>query len=97
MADAAKVAIVTGSAQGIGHGIALRLAADGFNVALNDIPSKEETLNEVAAEIRSRGRKALVLVGDVTVEKSVEEIVSKAVTELGRLDVVCHLFLLFDS
>lgn len=82
------VALVTGSAQGIGRGIALRLAEDGFDVAVNDIPSKTTELASVAEEIRGKGRKAIVVAADVTVEDQVKGMVESTVKELGGLDVV---------
>ena len=59
-----KVALVTGSAQGIGRGIALRLAEDGADICLVD--QKADKLSRVAAEIEARGRKATTVVADVT-------------------------------
>ncbi|OAX32137.1 NAD(P)-binding protein, partial [Rhizopogon vinicolor AM-OR11-026] len=46
------VALVTGSAQGVGRAIAIRLARDVFDVALNDLPVKNAVLEDLAAEIR---------------------------------------------
>ncbi|KAE9403223.1 NAD(P)-binding protein [Gymnopus androsaceus JB14] len=46
-----RVALITGAAQGIGKAIAIRLASDGFKVALSDLPSKKEQLEAVALEI----------------------------------------------
>ncbi|KAH7904809.1 hypothetical protein BJ138DRAFT_1106508 [Hygrophoropsis aurantiaca] len=66
------LALVTGAAQGMGQAIALQLANNGFDVALNDIPAKKEQLDTVAQEVNATGHKALV----VTVE------------ELGGLDVM---------
>jgi NAD(P)-dependent dehydrogenase (short-subunit alcohol dehydrogenase family) len=54
----ARVALVTGAAKGIGRGIALRLAADGLDVAVNDIEESEGELDEVAEEIRQEGQRA---------------------------------------
>ncbi|KAG1789039.1 uncharacterized protein HD556DRAFT_1447311 [Suillus plorans] len=82
------IALITGSAQGIGRGIALRLARDGFNVALNDLPNKDAELEAVATEIESLGRQACIVPADVTVDKQVKEMVDEAVTKLGGLDVM---------
>ncbi|KAG2087028.1 uncharacterized protein F5147DRAFT_728421 [Suillus discolor] len=81
------IALITGSAQGIGRGIALRLARDGFNVALNDLPNKDAKLEAVATEIESLGRQVCILPADVTVDKQVKGMVDDAVTKLGGLDV----------
>lgn len=82
------IALITGSAQGIGRGIALRLARDGFNVALNDLPNKDAKLEAVATEIESLGRQACIVPGDVTVDKQVKGMVDDTVTKLGGLDVM---------
>jgi NAD(P)-dependent dehydrogenase (short-subunit alcohol dehydrogenase family) len=82
------IALITGSAQGIGRSIALRLARDGFNVALNDLPNKDAKLELVATEIESLGRQVCIVPADVTVDKQVKEMVDNAVTKLGGLDVM---------
>jgi NAD(P)-dependent dehydrogenase (short-subunit alcohol dehydrogenase family) len=83
------VAIVTGAAQNIGKSISLKLAEDGYNVTLNDLPSKQALLDDVAKEIREKsGKKAIVVPGDVSKEEDVAALVDTAVKELGGLDVV---------
>jgi NAD(P)-dependent dehydrogenase (short-subunit alcohol dehydrogenase family) len=84
------IALITGAGQGIGRSISLRLAADGFDIGLGDIPTNKSNLEEVAREITRTyaGRKACVLLADVTVEDDVRKMVDGVVTELGGLDVV---------
>lgn len=80
-----KNVIITGSARGIGKSIALRLATDGYNVCINDIPALEKTCDEVVKEIESMGGKACTAVGDVTKKSDVKDVIQKSVKELGPL------------
>ncbi|KAF8750788.1 KR domain [Rhizoctonia solani] len=70
----ARVAIVTGAAQGIGRAVALKLASNGVDVALADIPSKQDALEQVVKEIERLGRKAIAVTGDVSNEPQVQAI-----------------------
>ena len=58
--------LVTGAARGIGRAIALRLAEDGHNVAVNDIAANRSALEGLAGEIRDKGRKSSVAIADVS-------------------------------
>ncbi|ETW75224.1 hypothetical protein HETIRDRAFT_108168 [Heterobasidion irregulare TC 32-1] len=82
------VALVTGAARGIGRSVALRLASDGFDVVINDIPANLDSLKVVASLIESTGRRARYIVADVSQETEVEKMVSEAVQNLGGLDVM---------
>lgn len=84
--DRKRVAIVTGGARGLGRAIALRLAKDGLNVAINDLDAA--ALQKVKVELEQLGAKAIALVGDVTKEDVVEKIVNDTVKELGYVDVM---------
>jgi hypothetical protein len=89
-----RVAIVTGAASGIGKAIALKLASDGFDVALNDLPSSLEQLDEVAALASQSGGNTILIPGDVSSDVDVEKMVDDTVERLGGLDAVCTTLLL---
>jgi NAD(P)-dependent dehydrogenase (short-subunit alcohol dehydrogenase family) len=83
-----RVAIVTGAGQGIGRGIALRLAADGYNVAVTGLATGMDRLEALAEEIKRMDRKSLAIACDVSMESEVKSMVDQTVAELGRLDAV---------
>ena len=90
-----RVAVITGASRGIGRGIALRLARDGYDVALNDLPSTAAELKEVAEAVEKVGRKVLILPGDVSVEADIQSLIEHTVVGLGSVDVVsAYIFLL---
>lgn len=76
------------TAQGIGKAIALRLADDGFEVIVNDIPSNSENLSKVVEEIKAKGRASSAHLADVSVEEQVKEMVAEVARIYGGLDVV---------
>jgi len=83
-----KIALVTGAAQGIGRGIAIEYAKHGANLMITDI--NMEKLQEVCEEIKVLGRKCIALQGDVSKSKDVLQVVSEAIAEYGRIDILTH-------
>ncbi|KAJ7097565.1 hypothetical protein C8R44DRAFT_889106 [Mycena epipterygia] len=83
-------ALVTGAdrTQGIGRDVALRLADDGFDVAVNDLEGKSANLDTLVEEIQKKGRASAKCVANVSEEDQVKEMVELAVQKLGRLDVM---------
>ncbi len=85
----ARTAIVTGAARGIGRAIAVRLAAAGVAVTINDCSHSEE-LESTARLLRSMGSRCLIVEGDVTMESDVESIASRTLTEFGGIDILVN-------
>jgi 7-alpha-hydroxysteroid dehydrogenase len=83
-----KVAVVTGAGRGIGAAIALAMADAGADVGL--VARTESELEEVADGIRSRGRRAIVIVEDLSTTSDVRAVVDRMVSELGSLDVLVN-------
>lgn len=84
-----KVALVTGSARGIGAAIAERLAADGAAVAVNYSKSANEA-EGVAERIRRSGGKAIVLKADVGERSQAKALVEKTANAFGRFDILVN-------
>lgn len=83
-----KVALVTGAGQGIGRGIALRLASDGADVAIVDL--NQGKMDDVAAEVRDLGRKATTFRADVSKREDVFAAVDHAEKTLGGFDIMVN-------
>lgn len=83
-----KVAFVTGAGQGIGAAIALRLAKDGFAVAVADYNA--ETAQQITDKIISAGGKAVALQVDVAKRDRVFQAVEEARQTLGGFDVIVN-------
>ncbi|KAG2151651.1 acetoin reductase family protein [Suillus bovinus] len=83
------VAVITGSAQGIGRSIAIRLASDGYDLVINDLESNRENLEEVKKDIAADfpERRVLTVFGNVSVEEDVKGLIESTVKEFGRLNV----------
>ncbi len=86
MAAETRVAIVTGSARGIGRRVALTLAERGYAVAANDLDAPEGTLDE----LEWIGRGTVSIPGDVADEDAVREMVGTVVERFGRVDVLVN-------
>ena len=83
-----KVALITGAASGIGAATAVLFAQEGAQVALNDLPATD--LEAVAAQVKSAGGEALVMVGDVTSRPDSQRLVDETVRRFGRADVLVN-------
>lgn len=79
-----KVAVVTGSASGLGKAIAQRLAKDGYAIVLQDL--NQTRLDEVSAEFLRLGVPHVAVQGDVAVRETHTRAVQAALEKFGRLD-----------
>lgn len=85
-----KVALVTGGSRGLGRAIALALAGQGADVAIN-YRGNASAAEEVSAAIRDLGRRALTIQGDTSAgREACEAIVRAAIDELGRVDILVN-------
>ena len=83
-----KVALVTGSAQGIGRAIALSLAQGGARIVLTDM--RESKLDEVVKEIELQGGKAIRFVADVTDREAVRKVVDQVLETWEKVDILVN-------
>jgi len=84
-----RVAVVTGASRGIGRAIALALAREGADVAVNYVRAESSAM-EVVSDIRDMGRRALPVRADVAQQGEVEAMIEKATTGLGEIDVLVN-------
>jgi glucose 1-dehydrogenase len=84
-----QTALVTGANSGIGKAIALALGNAGANVVINYV-TKPETAEEVAAEIRKGGQRAMIAKADVSDEAQVQAMFAAAVKEFGTLEILVN-------
>ena len=84
-----KKALVTGSSRGIGRGIALALARQGADVAINYRSSKEKA-EAVVEEIREMGCNSLAVQADVSQKDQVEKMVAETVEKFGKIDILVN-------
>jgi len=93
-----RVAFITGAARGQGRAHAIALAREGADVVCLDVPDSLQTLpyspgtaedlKETVAAVEALDRRAIAVHGDVRRQEDLDAVVERAVSELGRLDVV---------
>ena len=85
-----RKALITGGDSGMGRGAAIAYAREGADVAISYYPTEEPDAQEVISLIKQEGRKAIPIPGDLRDEKYCQELVRKAVEQLGGLDIVVN-------
>lgn len=84
-----KVALVTGASRGIGRSIALQLAEEGFNVAVNYAGNKEKA-EEVVNQIKEKGVEAFAIQANVSNPDEVKAMIKEVVNQFGSVDVLVN-------
>ena len=84
-----KVVLVTGAAKGIGKATAIEFAKNGSRLILVDID--EDGLKTTAEEIKKFGKEVMFVKTDVSDPKSVENLVNKSISKMGRVDVLANI------
>lgn len=84
-----KTALVTGSNQGIGQGIAVRLAQEGADVVI-DYVVHPETAEDTVSQIRALGRRSVAIQGDLSKVDSVHNMMRQSVAALGGVDILVN-------
>ena len=84
-----NVAFITGATRGIGKQIAITLAKNGFDIALN-YRKENEDLENTKKEIERENVKCFAVQGDVSSFESAEEMINKIITEFGKIDVLVN-------
>jgi glucose 1-dehydrogenase len=87
-----RVALITGSAHGIGRGIALAFAQEGARVVVNDLPREPSSgqAEEVAKLIRDAGGEVEVCLGDASQTPDMERVIASTRERFGRLDILVN-------
>lgn len=84
-----KVALVTGSSQGIGQAIAVRLAEEGADIVI-DYRSHPEGAQETLTKVEATGRKGIIVKADLGVVSDVRQMIAEGIKQLGKLDILVN-------
>ena len=84
-----KVALITGANRGIGKQIAITLAKQGFDIAIN-YRTANDSLNETIKEIESNGVKCLAVQGDVSIFEDCENMIKQVIEKFEKIDVLVN-------
>ena len=84
-----KVAVVIGASQGIGEGIAIRLAEEGAKLVLGDI--KKESGEALADKLKKKGSEVLFIKTDISSLQEVRNLVKQTIDCYQRIDILCHV------
>ena len=85
-----KAAIITGGDSGIGRAVALAFAREGADVLISYLEAEQQDAQETVRIVEASGRKAVAVPGDITQEAHCQQLVQRAVQELGHVDILVN-------
>jgi hypothetical protein len=85
-----RKAVITGGDSGIGRAVAIAFAREGADVLISYLPAEEEDAQDTARLVTEAGRKAVTVPGDITDQQVCRQIVERAVSELGGIDILVN-------
>jgi len=85
-----KKAVITGGDSGIGRAVAIAFAREGADVLISYLPEEEEDAQETAKWVTEAGRKAVTVPGDLREEEQCQEVIDRAVSDLGGIDILVN-------
>jgi NAD(P)-dependent dehydrogenase (short-subunit alcohol dehydrogenase family) len=83
-----RVAVITGSAKGMGKAMALRFAREGCDIVVADIDWNGA--QKVAKEVESGGRKAIAIKTDINSSKEIKSLIEASIQEFGKIDILVN-------
>ena len=86
---AGRAAVITGADSGIGRAVAIAFAREGADVLISYL-NEEDDAEETAHWVRQAGRRSVLMSGDISEQGHCREIIQRAVTEFGRLDILVN-------
>jgi NAD(P)-dependent dehydrogenase (short-subunit alcohol dehydrogenase family) len=85
-----KAVLITGGDSGIGKAVAIACAREGANVAFSYLPAEEQDAHDTVHWVKSAGRAALPMSGDIQEENHCRQLVDRTIDAFGRLDVLVN-------
>jgi hypothetical protein len=85
-----RVAVLTGGDSGIGRAVAVAFAREGADLLISYLPGEDDDAKETARLVEEAGRTAVLLAGDLTSEETCQQVVDRAVSEFGRIDILVN-------
>jgi len=83
-----RVAVITGSASGMGKAMALKFASEGCDIAVVDL--NFDLAQKVADQIKSGGRKAVAIKADLSVSKEIKSMIAQSIQTFGKIDILVN-------